>query len=228
MGFFKKTEEKVTAIEDVKAPEPKREPIAEETWVWIEGYKATDKDMKCRGYQFELGKMFTHEGELIGCKSGFHFCPELGDCFRYYQIGNGNRYFKVRALINIYQTYEMQALFGPLTTRFMADSDKRVAKQIEFLEEVSRDDLIKCLFAGSYQTMSEKFKENIIQHGYQVALHKEAIDKVKETNIYSPEIITIIDKFDKLELAYALAKENITQDTRLMILFNSLVQEKSK
>lgn len=225
MGFFKKTEE---AIEDVKVSEPKKEPITEETWVWIEGYKATDKDMKCRGYQFELGKMFTHEGELVGCKSGFHFCPELGDCFRYYQIGDGNRYFKVRALINIHQTYEVQQLFCGLTSRFMTDSDKRVAKQIEFLEEISRDDLIKCLFAGSYQTMTEKFKDNIIQYGYQRALRIEAIDKVKETNIYSSEIITIIDKFDTLELAYALAKENITQDTRLMILFNSLVQEKSK
>ena len=26
----------------------------ENEWVWVEGYKGTDKDMCCRGYQYEL------------------------------------------------------------------------------------------------------------------------------------------------------------------------------
>ena len=220
MAIFKK---QITVEDSAIIKTEEKETLPKEEWVWIEGYKATDKDMKCKGYQFELGKMFTHEGELIECKSGFHFCPELMDCFHYYTIGKGNRYFKVRALINIHQKYDHRAVTVsgyPLSssTGFMRDTDKRVAKQIEFLEEISRDDLIKCLFADSYQSMTEKFKEDIIQHGVPMANKIQSIDKLKETNVYSQEVIDIIVINDKIKLAYALTKENISQDTRLLIL----------
>lgn len=224
MGFFKKTEDKKyesIPLDSIKAPEPKKETILEEDWVWIEGYKATDKDMKCKGYQFELGKMFTHEGELIGCKSGFHFCPELNDCFDYYKIGDGNRYFKVRALINLHQKYDFASpgYFFYSSSGFMRDTDKRVAKQIEFLEEVPCDGILKTAYPAEYPTMSEKLKLNIIQHGIEKAYRIQSIEELKETNIYSQELIDIIINHDRVKMAYALAKENISQDTRLMILF---------
>lgn len=222
MGFFKKTEDKKykpVSLDSIKAPESKEETIEEE-WVWIEGYKATDKDMKCKGYQFELGKMFIHEGELIGCKSGFHFCPKLQDCFDYYQIGNGNRYFKVKALINLHQEYSFSFTpYGYYNTGFMRDTDKRVAKKIEFLEEISPEKIIKMQYPTSHQAMSEKLKSDIIQFGADQAFRLQSIDELKETNIYSTEMIDIIVANDKIKLAYALTKENISQDTRLTILF---------
>lgn len=223
MGFFKKAEDKQytsVPVDSIKAPESKEETVEEE-WVWIEGYKATDKDMKCKGYQFELGKIFTHEKEIIGCKSGFHFCPELKDCFNYYKIGQGNRYFKVRALINIHQTYTFTPPGYPFHTSsgLMRDTNKRVAKKIEFLEEIPPEDIIKILYPASYIEMSEKLKSDIIQFGVAQAFTFKAIDELKETNVYSTEMINIIIANHKVKLAYALAKENISQDTRLTILF---------
>jgi len=41
----------------------------------MRGYKATDKNMQCRGYQFEIGKEFVHDGEFPMCASGF-FCTK--------------------------------------------------------------------------------------------------------------------------------------------------------
>ena len=58
------------------------------------GYKATDKDMRCRGFQFELGKWFEHEGELVECQGGFHFCEQPSGPWAYYQ-DPGTRIFKV-------------------------------------------------------------------------------------------------------------------------------------
>lgn len=227
MGIFKKKMETIdnnSGLANVVEPiEPKKETIMEEDWVWIEGYKATNKDMKCRGFQFELGKMFTYEGTLVGCKSGFHLCPELKDCFDYYEIGHGNRYFKVRALINIHQTYsiDIPSLYFPHTTqtKLMIETDKRVAKKIEFLEEVSPEEIIKIQYPDSYQAMSEKLKMNIIQYGPGEAFKMQSIDELKETNIYSTEMVNIIVAHNKIALAYALAKENVSQDTRLNILF---------
>ena len=50
----------------------------------VKAYKGFDKDMKCRGFQYEEGKTYeTDEAEL--CKSGFHACESPLDCFRYYE-----------------------------------------------------------------------------------------------------------------------------------------------
>ena len=43
-------------------------------------YKGTDKDMKCRGFQFELGKEYVEE-EAILCEKGFHGCEYPLDVF---------------------------------------------------------------------------------------------------------------------------------------------------
>jgi Pentapeptide repeats (8 copies) len=62
----------------------------------ITGYKATDKNMKCHGHQFELGKWYSCEGELELCKNGFHFCEYPSGPWAYYN-DIGTRIFKCEA-----------------------------------------------------------------------------------------------------------------------------------
>ena len=50
----------------------------------ITGFKGFDKDLKCRDYQYEVGKEFEEEGEIEACSNGFHFCENPFDVLRYY------------------------------------------------------------------------------------------------------------------------------------------------
>jgi hypothetical protein len=49
----------------------------------VKGYKGFDKNLKCRGKQYEIGETFEEE-ETSLCKRGIHFCEYPLDCFEYY------------------------------------------------------------------------------------------------------------------------------------------------
>ena len=50
----------------------------------ITGFKGFDKDLKCRDYQYEVGKKFEEEGKIEACSNGFHFCENPFDVLGYY------------------------------------------------------------------------------------------------------------------------------------------------
>ena len=92
-------------------------------------YKATDKDMKCRGFQYELGKTAEVDGVIELCKNGLHACEMPLDVLGYYAPGDGSRYFAAE-LEDV--SYEMHS-----------DDTKRVGKKLTLSAEIGIPGLVK-------------------------------------------------------------------------------------
>ena len=102
----------------------------------MKAYKALDKDMKCMGHQFEVGKTYE-EPEAKLCECGFHACDNPLDTLNYYNLTE-SRFAEV----------DLDA-----TDETHEDDTKRVGKKIHIKAELSLKDFIRAsvdfLFASN-------------------------------------------------------------------------------
>ena len=54
----------------------------------IKSYKAFDKNMQCRGFQYEVGKEYNMDGEIECCNRGFHACKSPLEVWNRYDMLN--------------------------------------------------------------------------------------------------------------------------------------------
>ncbi len=97
------------------------------------GYKAFDENMQCNGFQFRVGKTYTHTGRIVLCKSGFHFCENLPDVFVYYP--RSSRVCEVVA-------------YG----RVKSDGSKSVCSKIKIAREMHEHEIQKRINTGNWNT----------------------------------------------------------------------------
>ena len=87
------------------------------------GYKAFNKDLTCRDFQYEIGQTYSMDENPIPCERGFHFCKAIGDTYRFYLTAGTTRICKVEAL-------------GEVATD---DEIKYCTNKIKILEEITED-----------------------------------------------------------------------------------------
>ncbi|CAL8974549.1 hypothetical protein RHODOP_05065 [Rhodoplanes sp. P11] len=79
-------------------PKPAETPTAATAAAAVEqtvtAFKGFDAQLRCRGYQYEVGKTYEHTGKVEACASGFHGCQHPLDVFGYYPPA-GSRFAEV-------------------------------------------------------------------------------------------------------------------------------------
>lgn len=212
----------VTAYGGISATELTAPVKPEEEWIWVEGYKATDKDMCCRGYQYELGKQFDMpEGaEVKECESGFHMCLTLGDVFNYYNIGDGNRFFKVRALVRKSDKDKYSSGTGYFTDvngRLVFANNKLTAKSIIFLSELTRDEIFETTELKGYK---DEYKDLAIQCNIEVAKSVYRIAVLVEDG-YSETFANYLVSNQLFDKAHAIGTfKDCSMDMKVLFIMN--------
>lgn len=65
------------------------------------GFKAFNKDLTCKGFQYEIGHTYKFDGDPIPCKQGFHFCKSIAETYIYYDMNENTRICKIEAIGDI-------------------------------------------------------------------------------------------------------------------------------
>ena len=97
----------------------------------MEGYKVFEPDWTCRGFQYEVGKIFEEDVTPSCCNRGFHFCKELKDCFNYYPFNPDSK-----CCTNKIQIDEE------------SDDSKCCTNKIQIVEEISWEDVLRMVNLG--------------------------------------------------------------------------------
>ena len=97
----------------------------------VKGYKVFNPDWTCRGFQYEVGKIFEEDVKPSCCDRGFHFCEKAADCFSYYSFNSENRVAEVIAL-------------GEVDT----DDKKSCTNKIQIVREIPWQELLTIVNTG--------------------------------------------------------------------------------
>ena len=97
----------------------------------VKGYKVFNPDWTCRGFQYEVGKIFEEDVKPSCCDRGFHFCKKAADCFSYYSFNSKNKVAEVIAL-------------GEVDT----DGKKSCTNKIQIVREIPWQELLTIVNTG--------------------------------------------------------------------------------
>lgn len=108
-------------------------------------YKGTDKDMKCRGFQYKLGETAVFDGEPHLCKAGLHACEQPIDVLNHY-APNESRYFEAEAeeVSAERESSDSEIVAKKMTLKAEIGVPGLVKAQIEYVKsQIGFDDAIK-------------------------------------------------------------------------------------
>jgi len=158
------------------------------------GFKGFDKNLSCRGEQFELGKVYYKdniENPKLCSDQGYHYCNNLVDVFSHYSKSGTNRFCEIEILGNFTDDKDGRK---SITTAF------RIVREIPKEEIESKDKkekelkekerLLKHMKLSTVQLLQEKYPQLIIGGSVALFLHGARLSRFNSSPVHDLDLIS--------------------------------------
>ena len=109
----------------------------------IKSYKGFDKNLKCRDFQYEIGKEYEMDGEIKVCRRGFHACESPLEVFDHYSM-IGSRFCEVEQDGNISkEDRETKICSSKIKIKAELKLADMINLGVEWLKEITSPEKIK-------------------------------------------------------------------------------------
>lgn len=222
----KATEEALKGVGyvDTDSVQEKCTDVPEEEWVWVTGYKGMDKNMQCRGgFQYEIGKRYDmpEDAKIEACERGYHLCLEFADVLDYVNLGDGNRFFEVRALV---RKKDLDEYGEKKSHRYYSliigssRTNKLASKSIEIVRELSVDEIME--HVPEALEWCDEYKMMAITTGIRAVQGLVKIDTLSELG-YSNTFAHWLVNNGKYDIAKAVgSQEGLSMDMKVLCIMN--------
>ena len=150
------------------------------------GFKGFDKDLKCRGTQFEIGITYTKPNETgnapeLCTADGYHYCTDMDEVFEYYSSKNRNNRFCIIEILGEsngdgkkYSTYSFriikelthdqlrnaQSILNEELIDYEAKKELRDQNEVKLKSQLNLEELIQNRVNKILAEQSEKVKND--------------------------------------------------------------------
>ena len=166
---------------------------------WIKAYKGFDKDLKCRDFQYEIGKTYEEPTAEL-CNSGFHACEYPLDVFAYYAPGDMSRYCEVD--------------LDDVSDKKGNDDSKRCGKKIAVKAEIGIAGLVKASVDFVMENIKDEKKASTNTGDYSASTNTGSRSGAEVVQLYvsqrNPTVVRPkkeLKAFRRVELAPGKSRE---------------------
>ena len=117
----------------------------------IMGFKGFDKDLSCRGFKYEVGKTYEHNGKVSLYNQGFHFCENPMDTWGYYDLFDG-KFAEIEAEeVDDKKSEDSKRVAQKITIKAVLDLPMMIKASFDYIwEDCQAKKILKNASSGNY------------------------------------------------------------------------------
>ena len=199
----------------------------------VTAFKMFDPDLKCRGFQYEVGETYKLKGDADPCRNGFHACPSPLACFDYYPPST-SRYAVVEARGAVERDDKIAS--AEITIKAELSLHEFINRAVEYIVNLATD---KESNTGNYSAASNTGDQSAASNtGYQSAASNTGnysaasntgnYSAASVEGLHSVAVATGYKSKAKASLGSAIFLVERNEDMEIVSVFSGITKKRGK